>query len=368
MKDPLAGYYFAGGNVGFRPRPQTPQLPPDNTPGAVPQNMVPSPTSDAEPVQDVPPAAAPPPPQGGGDDGGGDGPSQSGQGQSLQDTFEGFGADPATAQSWARSIDPFEHIDTPGGGAITGGFGGDAGSSNNYGLSRSHGNAQGISQVQQDLGWDLTRYGSFANIDTPIGSIGILPGQGIAKEVGGRLLDRQIDAIDSSFDALGENRQISEGVQAGYDDLGLDETVTISDALGNVHSMTKAEYEAQQAQPGSATWAADYNAGNLASTQQYGDANVTTNPTAAGGTSSFIDSNGDGVQQSNERGVVTSSDGTAVRGGSGVVTSRSADEVAGLGPGAASTTGVADEFATWDSVANDPSWGGTAVEDETNWG
>ena len=29
MKDPLADYFFAGGNVGFRRKPVTPPIPPD---------------------------------------------------------------------------------------------------------------------------------------------------------------------------------------------------------------------------------------------------------------------------------------------------------------------------------------------------
>ena len=58
---------------------------------------------------------------------------------------------------------------------------------------------------------------------------------------------------------------------------------------------------------------------------------VTTSVSSkTGRSSSFIDSDGDGQKDNNERGVVTSSDGTPVRSGSGsVVTSRSSNETGG---------------------------------------
>ena len=233
MKDPLVGYFNTGGNVGFRPRPQTPQLPPDDTPGAVTQTIVPSPTSDAEPIQDVPPAATPP--TGGGDDSGSWGNGQSDWGGSVPQ--QGYlGGD--RGADWDSSVRGSATSDWRGGstsydrntgGSFIGDWTGGA-------LGRQT-TGQGINQGYQNLGWDLTAYGNFANIDTPIGSIGVLPGQGLAKLAGGALLDHQIDAIDSSFDALDGGSQVPGASLEG------DDTVTVSDQHGNVREFGARQYE-----------------------------------------------------------------------------------------------------------------------------
>ena len=77
-------------------------------------------------------------------------------------------------------------------------------------------------------------------------------------------------------------------------------------------------------------------AGDAYETSTYADTSgrqtevTTTTSSTTGRSSSFIDSDGDGQKDNNERGVVTSSDGSPVRSGSGsVVTSRSANETGG---------------------------------------
>ena len=75
-------------------------------------------------------------------------------------------------------------------------------------------------------------------------------------------------------------------------------------------------------------------AGDAYETSTYADTSgrqtevTTTTSSKTGRSSSFIDSDGDGVKDNNEKGVVTSSSGSPVRSGSGsVVTSRSANDI-----------------------------------------
>ena len=366
MKDPLAGYFQAGGNVGFRRKPvvgggANPGVPSpvgQDVLGPI-QNEIPNPSSSA------PPAPATVPSDGadgttwaqGGDnrdDNNQNYDTRSGGRVDVNDPSQNwYGAHNPAAGSLSRDlgafgipsavadfIDPFDKVaETPG---ITGGYGGISGS-DNYGLARSSpGTGQGISSTKQDLGWDLTRYGDL------LGGYA-LPGQGIASAVGGAILDNQIDAIDSSFDNL-------TGTDTSYDTAAAGDTISISDAAGNVHQMTKGEYDALQSQPGSASWAADYNAGNFATTQDYGGTTVTSNPNLRGTTSSFIDANNDGVQQSNERSAVTNTQGEAVTSGQtgDAVTSRSQDEIDGYYGG----HNIGAE-PTFDDIANDADWATT---------
>ena len=233
MEDPLAGYYLSGGFVK-RP-PGSPPEPPMNTVGnethymSPPQNEVPNPSI----------ASAPPAPsqdQGGGDDSGAWGNGQTNWGGSVPQQGYLGGNRGANWDSSVRGSATSDWrsgstgYDRNTGGSFIGDWTGGA-------LGRQT-TGQGINQGYQNLGWDLTAYGNFANIDTPIGSIGLLPGQGLAKLAGGALLDHQIDAIDSSYDALDGGSQVPGAAFEG------DDTVTVSDRHGNVREFGARQYSA----------------------------------------------------------------------------------------------------------------------------
>ena len=205
MEDPLAGYYLSGGFVS-KP-PSEPRVGGGETPSQNDPQQVPSPPSAPPSFQEYVEAKAQVDHSG----------NTGGGGGSFTDPL---------GSGWSRGSANYDSArganfltDLTGIGPQTTG--------------------QGISRGQQNIGWSLLSYGNFANVNTPIGSVGLLPGQGIAKAVGGALIDDEIDDIDASFDALDGNAVPGAELEA-------DDQVTVSDEAGNVRSFGARQYNAIQ--------------------------------------------------------------------------------------------------------------------------